>query len=448
MNVRHIDLTVPIMVHLEITTNCNHRCLHCYKLDSDISNRPIDIIDEEVVYGNAVKLIENHILQIVITGGEPFLRLNLLKRIINLANKSGVTVSVNTNLTLADDDIISFLKSTNTRILTSCPSGIENSFDKLTLTKNFKVFEKNLKKCIESGIKTSVNMVVTKDNLLEIIPTAEKIKALGCTSLCTTPVALNMDYPRPDLLLSIEDIHQLISDILWIENNLGMKVDILDGLPKCIFPTTILKEEHLFLYRRCQAGRTFVAVSPDGSVRPCANTSFSYGNINTESLCSIWERMYYWRSDKIIPKECNGCLWINRCLGGCRSNAYALKGKWNATDIWDVTPLKFAPPNHAKEVILLDSTILTYNQSISVRKENENAYLVYNVRNRTFCMINEPMLRFVEFVKSQGEVDYTEIVMKYAKGSDPKLVKNIISKLIQFKILKVNNKYGRYPRFQ
>ncbi|MDE5830560.1 MAG: radical SAM protein, partial [Clostridia bacterium] len=308
------------MAHLEITTTCNHRCIHCYKLDSELANRPIEIVDEETIYNNAVKLINNRILQIVITGGEPLLKPRLLKRIIKLANEFNVTVSVNTNLTLASYDIINFLKQTNTRILTSCPSGVEASFDKLTLTKNFKVFEENLRLCNKVGVKTSVNMVVTKDNISEIIPTAKKIKELGCTSFCTTPVALNMDYPRPDLLLSIEDIHKLIADILWIETNLGMKVDILDGLPKCILPSDILKEEHLFLYRRCQAGRTFVAVSPDGSVRPCANTSYSYGNINQENLSTIWERMSYWRSDKIIPKECNGCLWINRCLGGCRSN--------------------------------------------------------------------------------------------------------------------------------
>ncbi len=425
------------MAHLEITTACNHRCLHCYKLDSNLLNRPTDLVSDDVVYGNAVKLIDNHILQIVITGGEPLLKKKLLKRVIRLANESGVTVSVNTNLTLADQDIIRFLSESNARILTSCPSGIERSFEKLTLTKNFKIFENNLTRCIEAGIKISVNMVVTKDNLSEIISTAQRMKELGCMSFCTTPVALNMDYPRMDLLLCKEDVHKMIEDILWIEKNLGIKVDILDGLPKCVFPAEILKQKHLFLFRRCQAGRTFIAVSPDGSVRPCANTSLSYGNINDEDLDTIWRRMAYWRSETIIPKECEGCLWINRCLGGCRSNAFALNGKWNSTDIWPVSPLNFTPPNHSKELILTESTMLYFNREIRIRQETDEIFLVYNIRNRTFCMVNKLILSYVKLVEKMGNVAYSDIIKKYSDGHNPSKIEDITKMLIQFKIFKI-----------
>jgi hypothetical protein len=57
-------------------------------------------------------------------------------------------------------------------------------------------------------------MVVTKDNLHEIRTTAEKIKQLGCSSFSATPMALNMDFPRLDLLLSEDEIRQVIADLL------------------------------------------------------------------------------------------------------------------------------------------------------------------------------------------------------------------------------------------
>lgn len=437
MDIRHRQLSAPLMAHLEITNICNHRCLHCYKLDADLQNRPKDVVNNDTIIQNVHKLIDGGILQIIITGGEPLLKKDLVKNIIEIANQRGISVSINTNLTLADDDIIDYLSKTNTRVLTSCPSGIESSFEKLTITKNFATFKKNLVKAINAGIKTTVNMVITKDNIDEIRQTANEIRNLGCTSFCTTPVALNMEYPRYDLLLSREDIAKLVDDILWIEAELGMKVDILDGLPKCVFPKDILVDEHLFLYRRCQAGRTFIAVSPNGDVRPCANTNESYGNIHSTSLAEIWQKMQVWRSDVIVPEECQGCSWINRCLGGCRTNAKALTGKWNGTDIWEPVPIKDAPPSHAKQVKLDNDSILRTNPAVKFRREGENVYLAYSIKNRTFCMLNESMLNFITFIKESKEVKYSDILSKYSTSNDVNQINAIITILVQYKIIKL-----------
>lgn len=437
MEVKHRDLVAPLMAHLEITNVCNHRCIHCYKLDSDLNNRPKDLVNDDVIIQNVHKLIEGGILQIIITGGEPLLKKNLVKRIINIANQRDVSVSINTNLTLADDEIITFLSKTNTRILTSCPSGLESSFEKITITKNFDTFKNNLKKAINAGIKTTVNMVITKDNIHEIRQTATTIKNLGCTSFCTTPVALNMDYPRHDLLLSKDDITRVINDILWVEAELGMKVDILDGLPKCVFPKNILTEEHLFLYRRCQAGRTFIAVSPNGDVRPCANTNESYGNIHSTSLADIWNNMQAWRSDLIIPAECHGCLWVNRCLGGCRTNAKALTGKWNGTDIWEPTPILESPPSHAKQVKLDNDSILRINPAVKFRKEADDVYLAYSIKNRTFCMLNESLRQYISLIQESKEIKYGEILSKYSDFYDIKKINAITTILVQYKIIKL-----------
>ena len=437
MDVEHQSLSVPLMAHLEVTNICNHRCLHCYKLDSEIQNRPNDIVSDDVIINNVYKLIKGGILQIIITGGEPLLKKNLVKQIINIANENNVSVSINTNLTVADDDIINFLSLTKTRILTSCPSGIPDSFEKLTITKNFSIFEQNLQKVIKAGIKTTVNMVVTKDNLSEIRQTAIKIKDLGCTSFCTTPVALNMDYPRFDLLLSQLDIEKIIRDILWIEKTLDMKVDILDGLPKCVFPKDILQEEHQFLYRRCQAGRTFIAVSPQGDIRPCANTNYSYGNLQGQSLKEIWEKMTMWRSEMIVPTECKGCTWINRCLGGCRTNAKVLTNEWNGTDIWKPCPITTEPPSHAKKVVLGENSVLTISNNIKIRKESDGRFLVYSIKNRTFCMMNENMLDLILLIQSLKSISYKNLIEQYSLNNNLSQVETILTILIQYKIIKI-----------
>lgn len=437
MDIEIKQLSVPIMAHLELTNQCNHRCIHCYRLDSNIVNRPRGIIDEDLIVSIAKKLIDEGILQIVVTGGEPLLNKDLVKKIVVLANENNVTASINTNLTLADEEILEFIQKTQTRILVSCPSAIEESYSAITLTDNFQIFEKNLSAVINMGVKTAVNMVVMKNNIADIQETAKRIHKLGCTAFCVTPVALNMDYPQRRLLLSKKDIEQIVNDIMWIESELKMKVDILDGLPKCVFPSKILSEEHLFLYRRCQAGRSFVAVSPNGEVRPCANSSISYGNLVTENLHEIWAKMSLWRSEDIIPIECKGCTWINRCLGGCRTNAKALTGRWNGTDIWTPEPIKTAPPNHAKKIQLRSETVLRVADGIQVRKEYDGVYLMYCTKNRTFCMINQSILDFVNLIRESKEMSYGQICTDYISNANPKLVEEIITKLIQYKIFKI-----------
>lgn len=430
------QLSRPIMAHLELTNHCNHRCIHCYRLDSDITNRHNDDVDDDRIISNVIELINNGILHVIITGGEPLEKKELVEKIVLLAKQQNVTVSLNTNLTLADDDVISFLRETETRILVSCPSAIQSSYEAITLTKNFHCFRNNLSKVIDAGIKTAVNMVVTKDNLSEIKVTAEMIHQLGCTAFCVTPVALNMDYPKPQLLLSEIEIEKLVTDIIWVESAYNMKVDILDGLPKCVFPSNVLSEEHLFLYRRCQAGRTFIAVSPNGDVRPCANSSFSYGNLHTVSLKEIWDRMSYWRSEEIIPTECKGCLWINRCLGGCRTNAKALTNKWNGTDIWNPKPILSEPPSHSKTVDLRDDTVLWVAEGLQIREEYEGVYLLSCTQNRTFCMVNQSIVDFIKLVQNLKKISFFSIRTKYAKNADTQKITEIIIMLIRYKILK------------
>ena len=113
-----------------------------------------------------------------------------------------------------------------------------------------------------------------------------------------------------------------------------MKVDILEALPKCVFQEEILKGKHHFLNRKCQAGRTVIAVSCNGDVRPCAHNPYPYGNLLKEDLRDIWKKMDDWRSTKYIPEECKGCTWLHRCNGGCRTSAKVFNGDWDKKDMW------------------------------------------------------------------------------------------------------------------
>lgn len=87
-------LKAPLVTHLEVTWRCNHNCVFCYNAKniakaSDPSEKRITALVGE--------MIEAPIAQLMITGGEPLLRKNLVKKLVEKTKNSELKVSVNTN---------------------------------------------------------------------------------------------------------------------------------------------------------------------------------------------------------------------------------------------------------------------------------------------------------------------------------------------------------------
>ena len=438
MQIEKKYLSLPLTAQLEITDYCNHRCVHCYNLDSEVQNRPSRKVSDETVLSCAQKLIDNQIFSVIVTGGEPLIKKELTKKVILLLKANHTKVALNTNLTLADDDFIQFLKEQKVGVLSSCPSGEVSSFVKLVGIDNYKLFESKIKKLVDAGVRFTVNMVVTKDNLHEVRLTAEKMKAIGCKSFAATPMGLNVEYPRLDLLLSVADVRRVIADLLWIEENLKMRVDILEALPKCVFPEDVLKGKHSFLNRKCQAGRTVIAVSCNGYVRPCAHNPYSYGNLLVEDLRDIWQQMSEWRSAKYVPEECKDCSWLNRCNGGCRTSAKVYNGDWDKKDMWYTGTLTMsAPRNEQPEIELLPDTQLQIVDNIKIRHKDENAYVIYNVTDDVYCMVNQTFHDFVISLHELSIITYGELCSKFDVLPDDKYVNDAVKFLINKKIIKI-----------
>ncbi|MBQ2189173.1 MAG: radical SAM protein [Bacteroidales bacterium] len=436
MKVEKRYLSLPLTAQLEVTDFCNHRCLHCYNLDSEIANRPMRNVDDDTVLKCAQKLVDNQIFSVIVTGGEPLLKKGLTKKVISLLKDNQIRISLNSNLTLFDDDFIAFLKEKKVGVLTSCPSGIPSSFTNLVGVDNYARFEDNVKKLVAAGVKFTVNMVVTKENLHEIRATADKMKVLGCKSFAATPMGLNVEYPRLDLLLTVGEVRQVISDLLWIEQELGMKVDVLEALPKCVFPESVLMGKHAFLNRKCQAGRTVVAVSCNGDVRPCAHNPYSYGNLLEEDLRNIWQRMSDWRSAQYVPEQCIDCTWLNRCRGNCPVRSKAFNGEWQKNDMWCVGKLTVLPPIDNKNSIeLKPETRLRFVKAIKIRKEDEDAYVICNVEDEMFIMVNQAYFDFIMYLKRKDVFNYGELCDSLNILCDNSIVVDVMALLIRRKLL-------------
>lgn len=392
-------LTRPLTAQLEITDKCNFRCRHCYHLDFDCKKDSKDLPDEQVML-MATKLSENHIFSLVITGGEPLVRKGLTKKLVKYFKQKNIDVSLNTNLQLLDPKTLDDLMTNRLDgMLISCPSVDSKIYNYMTGGGEFLRFLSKLKMVLKWKQHCSVNMVVNRHNFGYIRETAIYMRDLGVEIFGATPMGMNLQNPDTENLLTLTEVRALIEELVWIKENLGLKVDIFEAIPKCTFPSWVRGRDLSFLNRKCQAGKTIISVANNGDIRPCTHNPDVYGNILNEELTAIWQRMVGWRNFQNVPGRCTTCKIFSNCHGGCRITAKACTGDCRGEDPWmDLLNTSGEWPAKVKSDIALDSELIViFAKTFRWRHENEDNYLISSTRNnRNLTIVNGQLFNFVK----------------------------------------------------
>ncbi len=395
-------IKAPITTQLEITGNCNLRCPHCYHFDnSGNSDYFITKSENEKIMEITKKLVQLQVFDVVITGGEPLVNKELVLRLVEYLGKNNIGVSINTNLTLLTEDFLQDPRLSYLRgFLVSCPSCDKDLYKIMTGNGNYEIFEKNLILLKEKGFRFSVNMVVNRKNLSDIRNTAQHLSGLGIKRFGATPMALNLLCPDFVNFLKSEEVIQLIRDLVWINDNLGMSVDIFEAIPKCIFPEDVLKKDFNFLKRKCLAGITSMAVSNNGDIRPCTHNIDNYGNILTEDFPLIWEKMNDWKRKLYLPEECHTCQAMDLCTGGCRMTAkgFSKLGDRKAKDPWMIGPLANKIQMSSKEITLFPEMTVKLNGTVQYREE-DGTYLIGTKDKNNVIRGNQSLFEFIIYLQ-------------------------------------------------
>jgi radical SAM protein with 4Fe4S-binding SPASM domain len=272
-----------------------------------------------------------------LTGGEIFTRKDAME-VIKKANALGYYVSIESNATLINDEILQSLKNLNNYFISISLDGIDSkthdyfrgvagSFDKTMAV---------IKKCSEMNIPFRATTMLNKKNISQIPEILKLVINLG---------------GRYRLLAFIQQYRKGVE----ARNHYGITkkhlIDFLDNkffplmeeyetkekgmvsveLPLALWPFT-KKIEHGPL---CPWGETLVGLSPDGTVGLCHVTGgereLTAGNIRRESLKDIWEKSdFFQKIRKFDPNKlkgvCGNCLAREVCRGGCRVHAFRYYG--------------------------------------------------------------------------------------------------------------------------
>ena len=281
--IRRRTLNIPVGL-IAVTYRCQNDCVHCgvkgYRVrrSGELSYPELcRVIDQMASMGIAV---------LVLFGGEPLIR-DDLESVIAYAAKRGILVKIDTKGLLLDDDRVQSLKAADINFIgVSVDDPDASVHDALRgRSGNHTRAIEAILSCIRHGLPVSMATYATKKNLSDgsLAKLIRMGKELGVTNVRVLEPTLSGRWlNESDLLL--DDGDRKLLDVL-IDNS--------------------------FVYGRYLSGTCLAAdknllfVSAYGDVQPCGLVPFTFGNIRTEALPTIADRMFRHRFlDELSPRDC------------------------------------------------------------------------------------------------------------------------------------------------
>lgn len=160
----------PISGTFELTPLCNMNCRMCYvRLSKEEQSKMGELKSAEEWLRLARKARESGMLFLLITGGEPFTHPEI-RTIIEELHKMGFILTINTNGTLIDEEIVSWLKkSPPARVNVTLYGASDETYNRLCRCPDgFSRTDRAIRLLKKNGISVKINCSVTPQNYADL----------------------------------------------------------------------------------------------------------------------------------------------------------------------------------------------------------------------------------------------------------------------------------------
>ena len=289
-------------LHIEITSKCNERCVHCY---IPHENKVSDI-EPDLFYDILNQCKNMRLLHLTLSGGEPMLHKSFCD-FLRKCKEYNLSVNILSNLTLLNDEIIKEMKTNPLLgVQVSLYSMNPNIHDEITQVKgSFEKTKNAILKLYKNDIPLQISCPIIKQNKScydEVKNWAKKYK-LRVGSDFAIIGRYNHTTENLNNRLSTDEVKKIINDI--IVNDTSYLEQIEKEAEK---KRNISADDYV-----CSICHSSICIAENGNVYPCAGwQGYIIGNVQDTPLEEIWnnsEKIQYLRGlrRKDFPK-CIQCL--------------------------------------------------------------------------------------------------------------------------------------------
>lgn len=306
---------------IELTDNCNLRCLHC---GSNCGPEKAAFISTEMVLDFLKQLKEDFSacdFMICLTGGEPLLHPGF-QTIVKAINDCDIPWGMTTNATLIDEKVALMLKNLGMGSISISIDGLKDSHEWLRRVPGcFDKAVEGIKNLQKEGHRVQVTTVVSKKNLLELERLYEFMTSIDVDSwrvVNLEPIG-RANTELQDASLNVEEIKSILYFIREKRFDPANNMDIRYGCSHYL--SFGLEREVRDYYFLCGAGTRIASILVNGDIYGCLDIErrkeLVQGNISKDRFKDVWVNGYKnYRIDRSeLCNDCKHCKEREFCAG-------------------------------------------------------------------------------------------------------------------------------------
>ena len=310
----------------ELTYRCNLKCVHCYN-PKHMNNVEIDF---ELCKKAIDDAYEVGCFRVTFSGGESFLHSRFLE-LVKYAREKHMSVEIFTNgqALAGNEKLYEEIKSLYPyRVCVSLYSTDEKMHDRVTAVEgSFNKTYPLINRMKRDNMNVQIKNFLLNFNCMDCIGVKKYAAEIGATSVADISLipTIEGDKKTMEFLLSEDELFELYTNP---DSPLYISEDFK--------PLALSDRQNS---TPCSGGYTGLCVSPTGEVVICVSLPYSVGNLNRESVKSIWQaamekdedsRLYQWQQVTLADlTECyreDYCAFCSYCPGmGYLENGYLKK---------------------------------------------------------------------------------------------------------------------------
>jgi AdoMet-dependent heme synthase len=345
-----INDPLDFFIQLHLTERCNLACTHCYQSgggSDELSLAEIRSVIREVAemlgeWSAAYGLVFSSSFNI--TGGEPFLRLDLFEVLEELA-RNGFDFYLLSNGTLIDRGKAETLCQLGVKGVQVSIEGPEDIHDAIRGRGSMKRSLSGIACLLNAGIEVTMNATLSDINaphFMDLIALASSVgvQKLGFSRLVPSGSGKSL----LNRMLTKEVLEALYSKIFSL-NTGALKIVTGDPVASQFKGPMSDGGSLFFPSSGCAAGVSGLTILPEGTVTPCRRLPVPIGNVRTDALRELWstsEVLNALRDRSRYEGKCGSCNKWSSCRG-CRAIAYEFSRAQGPTSYLAEDPQCFLP---------------------------------------------------------------------------------------------------------